>query len=188
MSCSFQAHSKPSITISISPHECMMCICVHDSQILLWVVERLSCRFPLLSFFLKQQKPAPVFLDFIDFIQNHWISYKSPAPNSLFLQLGAPSHSLSRNTSWSRINKQQTWLLAASCVPPWCRTAAKEFLVISLPRAWEKNLICRCLPSNADLLGREDLLKHSEVMNYVSETIRHRQTTYVTSNCQLKFL
>lgn len=116
------------------------------------------------------------------------ISYKSPAPNSLFLQLGAPSHSLSRNTSWSRINKQQTWLLAAFCVPPWCRTAAKEFLVISLPQAWEKNLACRCLPSNADLLGREDLLKHSEVMNYVSETIRHRQTTYVTSNCQLKFL
>lgn len=56
-----------------------------------------------------------------------------------------------------RRTNQQTWLLAASCVPRWCTTAAEEFPAISLPRAWGKNLTCQCLPSNADLLRRKDL-------------------------------
>lgn len=107
-------------------------------------------------------------------------SYKTLSPNSLFLQLPTPAILCHVTLLLSRINKQQTWLLAASGAPQWCRTAAKGFLAILLPRAWEKNLTCQCPPSNADLLGRKDLLKQTQIIHHVSKIIRHSQRTYTT--------
>lgn len=172
-----QAHSK--LIIFILPHIRIMCTGMCETQNILWEVEKLDLTFPLLPLSHTIKKT----------LRSEWTIHIKPhlltASSSNYPLPAIHCHVM---LLLSRINKQQTWLLAASCVPRWCRTATKGFLAISLPRAWEKNLTCQCLPSNADLLRRRDFLKQTQIMHHVSKIIRHSQRTYVIGEHQLLFL
>lgn len=137
-----QEHSK--FNIFISPLICTTC-----AQICRRLTKPLRSRAVRSSIFTSLTLPPNELQSFCTHTELHLL----PASSSGYLLPALPclvTFLLSRTN-------QQTWLLAASCVPRWCKTAAEEFPAISLPRAWGKSLTCQCLPSNSDLLRRKDL-------------------------------